>query len=213
MFGNTPLFFSARGIVANKMRKKKVKTMYSDKKFNELINSYYEYKDQHPYRGAEWRANGENARACVGILTQIGEQIRQLINDENLVHGHRYEVYVSQGVGCFPRLPWVGFLFSNERPTHGVYPVFGFFNNDAGCYFAFSKSFEGEDEFANLCDMANVPVDVSTRWNRIGFSTHGRLALSDGLPMVKTRDERIAKKELAEAIRSAFNAYVHYRGL
>lgn len=125
---------SARGIVANKMRKKKVKTMYSDKKFNELINSYYEYKDKHPYRGAEWRANGENARACVGILTQIGEQIRQLINDENLVHGYHYEVHVSQGVGCFPRSPWVGLLFNNERPTHGVYPVFGFFNNDAGCY-------------------------------------------------------------------------------
>lgn len=187
---------------------------YNDKKINDLINSYYEYKDQHPYRGAEWRTNSENARTCVNILTQIGELIRQLINEENLVRGYQYEVHVSRGAGYFPRSPWVGFLFNNERPTRGVYPVFGFFGDDAGCYFACTRSFNGEEGFVRFCDMANVTEEVAARWDRIGFETHERVATCfPGSPLVKPRGERIVRSELVQAIKRTFDAYARYRGL
>ena len=111
-------------------------------KFNDLLQSYYEFKKQHsPYDYREWRVGGELVKKCKSILDQIAEHIKAVLIHKVGLRGGDFIVTSASGTGYYPKSPWIGIFKNGECATDGVYPVLGFYNNSDGCFIGCVESF------------------------------------------------------------------------
>lgn len=120
--------------------------------FKSKVREFKELKAKHtPYNGEEWRTNSTEedkpARACVKILESIKDTLENVRAEWKLKGA---TIHISKGAGYFPKVPWIGILFEGEKPTEGVYPAFGFYEDGfiVSCTASFARP---QPEFQKLC--------------------------------------------------------------
>lgn len=121
-------------------------------KFKKALQQFTELKAKHtPYNGEEWKTNSSKKDNPAGECVEILEAIKKTLADVSAEWGMAdAEIYVSKGAGYFPKVPWIGILFKGERPTDGVYPALGFYEDGfiVSCTASFSRP---QPEFQKLC--------------------------------------------------------------
>ena len=92
--------------------------------FKKAIEDYYSFrKECGEYDSRSWKIDSSNknclASRCSEKLKSIGRQIENLCKKLN--RGN-FQVRPCRGASIYPRNPWIGIFFNNEKATDGVYP-------------------------------------------------------------------------------------------
>lgn len=121
-------------------------SQFDIEKFKDALFKFKELKAK-PYDHNEWKTNGSLADQCSKILESIKETLSDVSAEWGMADA---EIYVSKGAGNFPKDPWIGILFEGEKPTDGVYPVLGFYEDGLTicCVESFSQP---QADFSSRC--------------------------------------------------------------
>lgn len=182
---------------------------FDEKKFNDLLKSYYEFVSTHKYYYLDWRTNSSNALNCKEILNKIVSQLKNIINDNDINEGKNYTIKVSSGASYFPRLPWIGVFFDNEKPTNGVYPVLGFYGDNDGFFVGCTESISNvQPNFSKKFHNKESFPEYSKQWEDMGFKNNNHIALPF---TIFKKNDWIDSYSLVNAFKSAFDIYRDYR--
>lgn len=186
---------------------------FNIEKFKEALQQFKELKAKNtPYDCEKWKTNSgeENSLAdrCVKILESIKNTLAE-VSAEWKMDGA--EIYVCKGAGYFPKVPWIGILFSGEKPTDGVYPVIGFYEDGLaiGCVESFSRP---QGDFWKRCF---TPTEVKKAKKSEGGGSsfrHIAVHMSSKTKWFAFSDmDGITAEKLEEAVRSAVEEYHAWR--
>lgn len=179
-------------------------------RFNNLLQRYYIYKHDHPYNANTWRTNGPNAHGCKVILNELAKEVERLVLECSLAP-EDFTVQTAIGVGVYPKDPWIGVFYGGDRPTDGVYPILGFYNEDSGffigCVCSFTKDKRGfPEEFTDLSRCLDpVQRELIAQSGLLG-DKHIAMPIS-----IFARGKVCAKQQVVASIEQAFRVKDEYK--
>lgn len=183
-------------------------------KFREVMSEFCALKTANtPYDRETWKTNSSEedgpARKCIAIL----ESVKGFLADVSAEWGmDGAKIHVSKGAGYFPKVPWIGILFKNEKPTDGVYPALGFYEDGfiVSCTASFARP---QSQFLKRC-YTKEEIKLLKADNGESISEYVNIRTAkDSITWFAYRDDaKLTEDRIKEALRKAIDVYHGYRG-
>lgn len=175
-------------------------------KFKDALSEFKNLKTANtPYECEMWKTNstkrGGLADQCMKILDNVKKTLEGVRAEWGM---DKAKIYVSKGAGYFPKVPWIGIMFNDDKPNDGVYPALGFYEEGlaVGCV----ESFFQPQNFSKWC---YTPDDIrKARKTSAPLSLYATVHMSRKTKWFAFSDmDGITAEKLEEAVRSAVDEY------
>lgn len=180
------------------------------KAFNDALQAFYKLKlASEPYDYHAWGTNATLTKSVKAHLSKLKVQIECLFEKYCFLDGKTFKVYVANGSGWYPRIPWIGILVDGETPRDGVYPVMSFRADHwhIGCIESVANPQGDFSERYNLALRRECRVDA-LKLEKYGLNKDNHLAL---MPHIFEVYKEVTELDLKDAFEVACNIYLEFR--